>query len=90
MNAGNGFADCLQDVAIVEARQASRQAALDADLGSAPASSLTRLVGDLFQREKVRLGMVGAAAEGTEFAADETNVGEIDVASDDVSNDLAC
>src|SRR5437879_9981491 len=30
--------------------------------------------------------MVGATAECTEFAADETDIGEVDVAGDDVSN----
>jgi hypothetical protein len=43
----------------------------------------------LFWSKKVSVGLARAAAEGTEFAADKTDVSEINVAIHNVGNDVA-
>jgi precorrin-6B methylase 2 len=44
---------------------------------------------DLLGIEKVRIVLAGSTAEGTEFAPDKTDVGEVDVAIHDVSDEVA-
>ncbi len=50
---------------------------------------LDGLFRDLTRIEEVSVGLAGATAEGAELASDKTDVGEIDVAIDDVSDDVA-
>src|ERR1700719_603094 len=70
-----------------------RQAALNANFGGADFPGFACLLGHLLKAEKVGVRLARAAAEGAEFAADETDISEIDVAvdnvGDDVSDDLA-
>ena len=48
-----------------------------------------RLLSDLFDAEEVPVGFARAAAEGAELAADKTDIGEIDIAIDDVGDEIA-
>ena len=49
----------------------------------------TRLLGHLLEPEEVGVGFARAAAEGAEFAAHKTDIGEIDVAVDHVGHQIA-
>src|SRR2546430_10978195 len=78
-----------QNVAIVIRSQAVRESALDADFGGAELPGFGRLFRHLIQTEVVGVRFARAAAEGTEFASDEADVGEVDVAVDDVGDQVA-
>src|SRR5581483_4350993 len=78
-----------QDVAIVERRQLARQSALNADFGRAPLLGLAALLRDFVEREEVGSLMPRPNAEGAKLAADKTNIGEVDVAGDDVADHVA-
>ena len=64
-------------------------AALHADLGGAVRPGLLGPVGDLVQREPVRVGVALALGERAEPAADVADVGEVDVAVDHVGDVVA-
>ncbi len=89
VHAGYGLLYRAQNVAIVERRQAVRQAALNADFGGADFPGFDGLLRDLLEAEEVGVGFARAAAEGAELAADEADIGEIDIAIDDVGDDIA-
>ncbi len=78
-----------QDVAIIERRQIARQAALNADLGCAPAFGFAALVREFVEREEVGSFVARPDAEGAKLAADKTDVSEINIARDDVADDVA-
>ncbi len=78
-----------QNVAIIIRRQTVRQAALDANLGRAQVRRFFGFARHVFERMKIRIGFARTAAEGTEFASDETHVREIDIAIHDVADDVA-
>src|SRR5581483_494486 len=78
-----------KNVAIVERRQIARQPALDANLGRAEFPRLDGFVGHLLGSEEICIGFPRAAAKGTELATYETDVREIDVAIDDVGDDVS-
>ncbi len=65
-----------------------RQSALNANLGRADFPGFARLLRDLLEAEKVSVGFARAAAESAEFAADEADVGEINIAIYDVGDDI--
>ena len=48
-----------------------------------------RLFRDLFGLQKISIGFARAAAEGAEFASYKTNIGEVDVAVDDVGDNVS-
>ncbi len=89
MHAGNRLLYGAQNIAIVKWRQAMRQSALNADFGSADFPGFASFLGHLLEAEKVGVGFAWAAAEGAEFAADEADVGEIDIAVYDVGDDVS-
>ena len=86
---GNGLFDGAQNVAVVERRQPVRQPALNADFSRAECPCLSRFLRHGFEAVKVAVGFARAAAEGAEFAADKTDVGEIHVAIDDIGDEIA-
>jgi len=89
VHAGDRLFYCAQNVAIVKRRQAVRQSALNANFSGADVPGFSCLLGDLLETEEVRIGFARAATESAEFAADKTDVGEIDVAVHDVGDDIS-
>ena len=72
-----------------EAGQLGVDAALHADLGGAELPRLLGAVGDLVERERVGVGVGAPLGERAEPAADVADVGEVDVAVDDVGDVVA-
>src|SRR5580704_101990 len=89
VHAGNRLLYCTQNVAIVKGRQAVRQAALNANFSGADLPGFSCLLGDLVEAEKVRVGFTRAAAEGTELAAYEADIGEINITVHDIGDDIS-
>ena len=89
VDVGGARLDCLEDPEVEVTRQARVQPSLDAHLGRAVGPGLLGSVGDLVERERVALGVDLALRESTEAAARVTDVGEVDVAVDDVGDLLA-
>src|SRR5205823_14447211 len=67
-------------------RQVGVDAALHADLGRACRPRLVDAVAGLLQRERVRVGVGATLSERAEAATGVTDVGEVDVPGDDVSD----
>ena len=65
------------------------QATLDADLRRAQFPGLHGLLRDLVKTEEVGVVLARAPAEGAKFAAHEADVREIDVAIDDIGDEVA-
>ena len=86
---GHGGFHGAQNVAVIKRRQVAGQASLDADLGCSPGCGFAGLLADFFGREEVRGAIARRYAEGTEFTADEADIGEVDVAGDDVADDVS-
>ena len=63
--------------------------ALDAHFRRAPIPRFLRARGDLVVGQEVRIGVVAALREGAEAAPHVTDVREVDVAVDDVRDDVA-
>ena len=84
-----GLFDRDQDVPIRERRHVGIDAALHADLGGAAVDGLLHLGQDGLDRLVVGVGLPALALEGAEAAADEADVGEVDVAVDDVRDVVA-
>src|SRR5439155_13661595 len=78
-----------KNLTIIKRWEAARQTALNADLGGAQFPSLNGLLGNLLWIEKISVGFTRAAAEGAELATNEADVGEINVAVHDVSDNVA-
>src|SRR5579864_8302650 len=89
MHARNRLLDRAQNIAIVELGKIAGQASLNADFSGAKLPGFTRLSCHVVERMEVSVRLAGAAAEGAEFASHETDIGEIDVAVDDVGDDVA-
>ena len=85
----DGGFDGAENVAIVELRKIAGQAALNADFGGAQFPSFNSLPGHIVERVEISVGLAGTPAEGAEFTSHKTNVGEVDVAVDHVSDDVA-
>ena len=77
------------DFEICRSRQIGVDASLHAHLGGAGLPRLGRTVADLLEREGVRVGVGAALGEGAEPAAGVADVGEVDVAGDDVGDVVA-
>ena len=83
---------CLHRGGEVEVRRAGQlgvDAALHADLGGAELPGLLGPVGDLVEGERVGVGVGAPLGERAEPAADVADVGEVDVAVDDVGDVVA-
>ena len=89
VHGGDGIFHGSQNIAIVKGREFVGQPALDANFSRSQLPSLDSLLGELFEAEEVRITFARTTAEGTEFAANETHIGEIDVAIDDVGNKIS-
>ena len=77
------------EVEVGGAGQRRVDAALHAHLGRADLARLLGPVGDLVQRQPVRVGVALPLRERAEPAADVADVGEVDVAVDDVGDVVA-
>jgi hypothetical protein len=86
---GTAFLIGAENVAIMKLGKVAGQAALNADFSCAELPRFDGFLGHLIEREEVGVGLARAAAEGAELASHETDVGEIDVAVYDVSDDVA-
>ncbi len=89
VHAGNRLLYGAQNVAIVKRRQVVRQSALNANFGRTDFPGFARLLRNLLEAEKVSVGFARAAAESAKFAADEADVGEINIAVYDVGDDIS-
>src|SRR6266849_2769077 len=89
VHAWHGALHGAQDVTIVKGRQAVRESALDADFGGAELPCLVCVFRDFVETEIVGVRFARAAAESAEFASDEADVGEVNVAVDDVGDQVA-
>src|SRR5580698_1476447 len=89
MHLRNRVLDGAQNVAIEKAVEIARQSALDADLGGAAVPGFSRFLYKMFGGMRIGVGGSGAARETAEATADEADIGEIDVAVDDVSDCVA-
>src|SRR5262249_17321199 len=78
--------DGAQQVAVEEAVEIARQAALNANFGGATIPGFLRAAHDFVERKRVGVGGLRSAAESAETAADKADVGEVDVAVDDVGD----
>jgi hypothetical protein len=81
--------DCSQNITIKKLRKAMRQTALDADFSGSDLPGFGSFFRDLLQRERVSIRFTRSAAEGAEFASDETDICEIYVPIDNVSDQVA-
>ncbi len=71
-----------QHLAVPVERQLRMQAAHDVEFGNGFRVTMPGLFPDFLQRHGVRLGILGALAERTQFAARHADIGGIDVAVD--------
>ena len=78
-----------QHLAVPIQRQLRMQAADDVELGDRFAPALARAMPHFFERPGVRLGILGALAEGAQLAAGHAHVGGIDVPVDVEPGDVA-
>ena len=81
--------DFGSDFEICCSRQVGMDAALHAHLGGAGVPGFGGAVADLLQRQRVRVGVGPALRERAEPAAGVADVGEVDVAGDDVGHVVA-
>src|SRR5437016_13775953 len=73
-----------QEVAIIKRRKPVRQPALNTDFRGAELPSLHRFLSYLIQCKEISIGLTRAAAESAKLAADKADIGEINVAIDDI------
>ena len=88
VHAGKSVFDGAQEVAVEEAVEVTRQTALNADFGAAAVPSFLSAAHHFLEGKRVGISSLHAAAKSTKTATDKTDVGEIDVAVDDVSDGL--
>jgi hypothetical protein len=62
---------------------------LDADLPGSKLPGLHCLLPHLLRLQEISIGLAGAAAERAKLASHKTNVGEVDIAIHDVSDEVA-
>ena len=89
MHRREGGFDHVEQVAVLERRHVGIDAALHADFGGAAGPGVGHLFDDRLVRMVVRVGFPALALEAAELASDEADVGEIDVAVDDVGDFIA-
>src|SRR5579862_8307173 len=73
-----------ENIAVIELGKIARQTTLYADLGCAQLPGLDRFSRHIVEAMKISVCLARAAAECAEFASHETDIGEIDIAVDDV------
>src|SRR5207244_1468364 len=83
---GKGPFDGAQQVAIKESVEVAGQAALNADFGGATIPGFAGAAYDLLKRKRVGIGGLRSAAKAAKTASDEADIGEVDVAIDDVGD----
>ena len=81
--------DRAAEIDVEAAVELGRQPGLDADLGGAQLPGLLRAAHHLVDGQEVALLLAVVAAEGAEAAVLDADVGEVDVAVDDVGDDVA-
>jgi hypothetical protein len=88
VHGGDGFLHGPQNIAIVKRGKLVGQSALDAYFSRPQLPSLDGLLGELFEAEEISIRLAWTATEGAEFATNETHIGEIDIAIDDVCDKI--
>ncbi len=78
-----------QNVAVIKRRQTVRQAALNADFGSAQFPRFFRFASHVFERMKIGVGLSRPAAERAKLASHKADIREIDIAIHHVADDVA-
>src|SRR5579871_5698438 len=78
-----------QNIPIVKGRQVARQSALDAHLGCTDLRGLGCFLRNFIRGQKISVRLARTAAESAEFTADKTDIGEINIAIDNVANDIS-
>ena len=89
VHVGHGCFDRAQDVAVVERRQSVGQPALDADFSRAQRPGFDGFLRHGIEAVEVAVFFARAAAEGAKLASDKTDVREINVAIDHISDDVS-
>ena len=84
------FADVTQQIDIPIERQLRMMPALHQDLHAAGRRQFIEFLIDLLEREHVMIVILFGAIKRAELAVDVADVGVVDVAIDDVGDDLAC
>ena len=88
VHAGNRAFHGAKDVAIIKRRKITRQSALNADFFGAEFPRLDRFISYLLWFEKVSVRFARTTAEGAKLATYKTDIRKVDVAINDVSNDV--
>jgi hypothetical protein len=88
VHAGNRAFHGTQDVAIIKRRKTTRESALNADFFSAEFPRLDCFISDLLWFEKVSVRFARTTAERAKLATYKTDIRKVDVAINDVSNDV--
>ena len=78
--------DGAKKVAIIKTVEVSWEPALDADFGGSAIDGFADAAEDFVARERISIRGTGTAAKSAKAAADKADVGEIDVAIDDVGD----
>src|SRR5712692_6897491 len=86
MHGGKGMLDRAQEVAIEKSIEITGQAALNANFRCATIPGLAGAAHDFFERERIGVRRSGATYKSAKTATHETDVGEINVAVDDVGD----
>src|SRR6266700_6593017 len=88
VHAGNRAFHGTQDVAIIKRRKTTRESALNAYFFGAECPRLDRFIGYLFWFEKVSIRFARTTAERAKLATYKTDIRKVDVAINDISNDV--
>src|SRR6185503_14251528 len=89
MHARHGCLHGPQNISVIVRIKAAWQAALNAYLGGTDLRGVHRLARNFFRSVEVDVFLARAPAESAELAANEANVGEVDVPVYDVGNEVA-
>jgi len=89
VHARHGILDRAKNIAVIKLGEIARKPTLNAYFGRAESPRFYRLTRHVVQRVKVGVFLSRPAAECAELASHETDIGEVDVAVDDVGNDVA-
>ena len=86
---GKGALHRIEQVAILERGHVGVDAALHADLGRSARDRVGHFAHDRFVGMIVGVGLPALALEAAELASHETDIGEVDIAIDDVGDFVA-
>src|SRR5712692_11002692 len=86
MHGGKGMLDRAQEVAIEKSIEITGQPALNANFRCATIPGLAGAAHDFFERERVGVRRGGATSKSAKTAAHKTDIGEINVAVEDVGD----